>query len=765
MNPDQKDRIAYKFTRLLKPQKPQKHLSNFLPVIIDFEYVLPVFNPYSDEQLKERWGLDGLPPEIVERAKKGPFRTFQMCCQGHVIHVKTDRPISTREFCNWILKNLLDWKIDLTQYKNGVAICSHWLLAEIQHFTDCKEVFKSWGSTLYGEVDFDKDDITDTWANYNPSEPDLELEYEGVKFSFIDTFTIFGMSLEKLTQSSPFPKHKDEDIGLDGKPWKHWRKNPDLWYARDQDGFWEYADNDVRSLEWCVLHWGDWLWRRWHIDIFRTKTFSGIGLRLFKSRIKEPTEPFEKVRTPGKTKIKIEYDQSKRNVRDIYLDAYAAGRRGVGERGLIQGSVYPYDVIKEYTTAAILQPLPGPHTEFLMDTLTDSSDLDIYEGAAEVSFEFPGSLDFPCLPVVDRAFKKMIFPRTGVSTCGLAEIRLAKRLGAKMHIKRSCAFKPTPEDINHPLRQMLEEVLGLANEFAAKGDKAGETFMKNIANGVIGKFVQQNKLEQEETWMEETREASETSWSPILACLILSRARSILGEFLTLGTPVYKHTDSIFSKTVIDLNAPIFQALKEPGSGLKLDPTFVKFWTPRNAAYIGVLESGKIKSARGGLSVEKEVFENIMMSKIGNPKAPNRTVFVSLKVASFKDRKNPLGHEIVTVRETEFEYDNKRKLLNPDANLWTESCKTRPWVSIVELLNSVEMPGDKKHRTMMEVYEQQEARAFGQIGPTKVISEKDLIEMRQWLKEGKTRYWIADRFRDRYSEGTVYRRLKESIGE
>ena len=58
-------------------------------------------------------------------------------------------------------------------------------------------------------------------------------------------------------------------------------------------------------------------------------------------------------------------------------------------------------------------------------------------------------------------------------------------------------------------------------------------------------------------------------------------------------------------------------------------------------------------------------------------------------MATFKDKNidaNLLGHELVTITETDFEYDHKRKLLNPDANLWTESSKTVPWQSIEELL-------------------------------------------------------------------------------
>ena len=753
-----KDSISFRFTRLLKPQRPDKNLSKFLIVALDTEYVLPVHCPYSPEQLKEKYGLKQLPPEFIE--PRPPFRTFQLACQGKTTHWKPDRQISSTELCGWILSNLKAWGIDLKPY-SVIIVCCHYLLAEAQHLTDVKERFKAWGGSLYGEVDFQPDQ----WLNFNPYNPDIEIEQDKIKFKFVDTYTLFGMSLEKLTQDTPYPKRKD-DFEWRGKPWRWWRAHPNKLFEEDQNEFWQYAENDCLSLEWCVDHWRQWIWGRWSIDILRTKTFSGIGLRILKAKISEPLEPYIKqpyLDKDGKPKVKIVFDPLKTRVRDFYLDGYWAGRREVYERGYISELVYAYDISKEYTTAAIMQPLPNAHTKFHLNEIDDSDDLNQFEGMLEVNFEFPDSVQYPCLPVVDERFPKQIYPLKGRSVCGVAEVRLAKRLGAKVYIIRSCVFKPTDEEINHPIRQCLEEILALANE--GKGTPQ-ERFMKNVANGLIGKFFQRNKLEQrEEKWVEQTTVASETSWSPIIAALILSRARAIYSEILTLGTPIYGHTDSVFSRTPIDLDAPVIQELRRFGSeGLKLENEFELFWTPRAACFYGRTNEGNVRTARQGIRGQEQDFRKAIEAKLGKSDAPNKTVFLSLKMASFKDKNldaNLLGHEIVSITDTPFDYDHKRKLLNPKSSLWSESSKTRPWNSIEELLEAVQIKKDKRQRKLKEGFERQTKREIGQVGRPRTVTEEDRTEMFQLLRQGYTKSKIAERFKPKYSRSTVYRILSK----
>ena len=740
-----KDSIGFRFTRVLKPQRPDKNLSNFLIVAVDSEYLLPVYLP---EDLKKR---SDLPPECTK--PRPNFRTFQMACQGKVTHWKLDRQISSTELCSWVLSNLKVWGVDFRAYR-AIVVCSHYLLAEIQHLTDAKERFKAWGSTLYGEISFEPDQ----WINFNPYSPEIELEFQKTKFKFVDTYSLFGMSLEKLTdqEGNPYPKIK-EDYNWHGHPWSYWRKNPHLLFAEDEGKFWQYADNDCLGLLWCLEYWRQWVWQKWNIDILRTRTFSSIGLRILKSKIKEPTEPYvieSYLDKRGRPKKRIAFDPEMTWVRDFYLDGYCAGRREVYERGFIAEPVYAYDISKEYTTAAIIQPLPSARTKF--GSITDKDGLNQYEGMLKVQFEFPEKTEQPCLPVIDLRYPKQVYPLKGNTTCGVAEVRLAKKLGAKVHIIRSCVFKPTESEINHPLRQVLEEILALANE--GKGTPQ-ERFMKSIANGLVGKLFQRNHLEQLERWKPDVvTEASESSWSPIWAALILSRARAIYSEILTLGNPVYGHTDSIFSRTPIDLDAPINRELKKHGSeGLRLECVFSQFWTPRSACYYGQTEDGKIRNARQGIAVSSDDFVRVLEPKVGDRNAPNETVFLGLKMATFKDKylsKGLLGHEIGKKTETTFEYDHKRRLLNPDANLWSESTKTVPWTSIEELLETVTIKKDRAERKLKTGFKQ-----AGRVGRPKVVSDKDRTEMLLLLKQGVSRHQIAKRFQGKYGMRTVYRSL------
>jgi len=160
---------------------------------------------------------------------------------------------------------------------------------------------------------------------------------------------------------------------------------------------------------------------------------------------------------------------------------------------------------------------------------------------------------------------------------------------------------------------------------------------------------------------------------------------------------------------------------------------------------------------------ELEDFVRVIEPKLGDRNAPNETVFLGLKMATFKDKylsKGLLGHEIAKKTETAFEYDHKRRLLNPDAKLWSESSKTVPWTSIEELLETVTIKKDRRQRKLREGFERQETRRVGQVGRPKVVAEEDRTEMlRLLVQEGWSRHRIAQRFKDKYSQMTVYRSL------
>jgi len=746
------DRIASKYTVVLKPRPTDKTLTDAVIVALDSEYVLPLHNPYTTDELKQKLEGQDLPTEFLEPRK--PFRTFCMATQGKTARWKPDRPIRLEELCGWILENLNQWKINYREHKR-IAVCAHYLISELQHIVDLKTVMtkiRTYGAGLYGEAVFEPDQ----WLNYNPSGYKIELEHEQIKFVFIDTYALFGMSLEKLTTGTPYEKPRDTEIWNGQQPWSYWRRNPHLLFEKDEGKFWKYAEGDVLGLEWCVNYWRKWIWGKWSIDILRTKTFSNIAFRIFQSRITEPTEPYVRkqfLSKQGRPKTELIFNPIKQDLRQFYLLGYKAGRREIYERGLQTEPVYAYDVSKEYTTSAIMQPLPNAHTEFTR--INDQDDLEQYEGMVEMEFEFPDTVQIPCLPVIDGKYPKQIYPRKGHTVCGVAELRLAKKLGAKTHILDSYVFKPTEAEINHPIRQFLEDVLKIANE--NKGTPT-ETFMKNLANGLIGKLFQRNRLEkQEEKWVEQIWRVAK-SWSPILASLILSRARALYGELLTLATLVYGHTDSLFTKTPIDLNAPIIQTLKQYGSeGLKLENTFTLFWTPRAACYYGRTKDGKIKVGRHGIPSETEQFIKTLEPKISNQNAQDKTVFITTKPVKLDDKKNPLGHEVLKITRTEFEYDQKRKLLEPHRNLWNESSKTTPWQSIDELLEHVKTK-TKKPTTLKEGYR----RSKGVIGRPKIITDEDRTVMEKMVKDGETIYRITQRFKTKYSLRTIYRLLSKS---
>jgi len=761
VNQKEIDFIAGKYTRILKPKRADRNLVAGTLVTVDSEYRLPYFNPYTQEEIMEKTDGNGLPKEFLEPREF--FLTFVVAYGTNVARWKIEKPpVTFNQFMVWILDTLEKWNVPIEDGK--IIVCSHFLISELQHFEDIRKHvgLRKFGSGSYGEYGF----MVDDWENYDPPDYLIEASTESgrIRLQFIDSYPLFGMSLEKLTDGTKYQKPKDDEI-WHGKPWRERRANPHLLFKEDQESFWRYTEGDALGLWDRVDFWRRFVWEKWHIDILRVKTFSNIGLRIFQSKLKEPTEPYKEHLRPTKAKQPskvIEFDHDKEDIRKWFLRLYKAGYRVSFLRGLVQKPIYAYDIVKLYTSAAIVQPLPNAHTEFVK--ITDEDDLDQYEGALLVEFEFPENTQYPCLPVTFEQFPKMICPLKGEEVESVANVRLAKKLGAKIHILDSCVFKPTEEEIHHPLRKVLEEILALANE--GKGTPQ-EKFMKNIANGVIGKMFQRNRLpvDKEKPWEEKKTEVT-GSWSPILSSLILAKGQNILFQIMQLGTGVYTHTDSFFSTTPIDMNSETIRNLEKIGSGLELKAIYHSFWTPRSAVRYGVnTENGKIEVAKGGIQgTEHEEFGEIISQKIGRADTPRKLVFVGAKLATLAEKeedqsKRPLGHEIIAITNTEFEYDDKLHLLNPNANLWTEVSETRPWKSIEELLETLELTSEKTGRTekMIDGYKRVARTPTG--GRPKIIDPGDLKHMREMLQKGLTKYGIAQLFRDKYGRSTIYREL------
>jgi hypothetical protein len=776
-----KGQIGLPFYRVLGPKPLQKKPALVLICALDSEYELPYHVPYTPEQIMEKTGASELPEEYTK-----PRQTFLTFCFGigpHVARWKPDKTVTLEELCGWILQQLNAWGVRYRLYTEEevrtskkkrnptIVILSHYMISELQHITEGSEVFREYGAGYVGYARFaDEPERDDVRAVR------IETSRFGIKFAFIDTWPIFGIGLEKLTADTPFPKRRDKDL-WHGKAWKWWRAHPASTFLENEATFWTYAENDVRGLLFAVNKWRAKVWHLWQVDILVEKTFGAIALRILQGHyLTEPTEPWiqPKPMERGTGKLgtgRRVYVFDARNPNWLYarwtgMDGYKGGKRETAKPGYTTNPVYHYDVSKEYTVAAIMQPLPNPHTDLKIIYEPQAgkplSEFDGYEGIVECDFKFPSDTPYPCLPVEDPEVGMLLFPLEGRSTCGLAEIRLAAKLGAEIHIYRGFVFKPGPDEVNHPIRRFLEDILRRANDM---GGTPGEKFFKNIANGLIGKLCQRNRLEDRERWLgkalwKDKFAVAGPGWSPILAPLILSRARTIYSELLTLGDVIYGHTDSIFTMKPIDLDAPIIQELRKNGSDLKSEGTYQPFWSPRAAVFWGqqVDEEGKpildvegnpeIGIARHAISSDPENFVKIVGERIGHKEGPSKLWFIHRGPPKPEDKETH-GHTVlkITAPKDISKYDLKRKPGKPSCDGWTEQIDTTPWKDVAELLAFVKERNkklDSQKRT----------------GKVRVlISESDLEEMRKLQRETVSVNEIAQRF-PQYKRATIHRRLK-----
>jgi hypothetical protein len=239
--------------------------------------------------------------------------------------------------------------------------------------------------------------------------------------------------------------------------------------------------------------------------------------------------------------------------------------------------------------------------------------------------------------------------------------------------------------------------------------------------------------------------------------LILSRARSIYGELLTLGDVVYGHTDSIFTRKPIDFDAPIVQELRKHGSGLKFDGIYQPFWSPRAAVFWGrqVGEDGKPKldvegnprvdTARHAISSDRDEFAKIVGDRIGRKDGPSKSMFIHKRQPK-PGSKEPPGHTVVKITALDDirKYDLKRKPMQPAHNRWAEQTDTTPWTNVAELIAYLKALRKQRRKERRRVE----------------IEASDLEEMRHLQYEGVSVNEIARRY-PRYSRKTIQRRLGE----
>ncbi len=141
-----------------------------------------------------------------------------------------------------------------------------------------------------------------------------------------------------------------------------------------------------------------------------------------------------------------------------------------------------YDLSSAYPTAMSLIGLPN------WREIADNNDLDAFTPTtlsfAYVEFEFPPNTRYPVLPV--RTEHELVFPLTGKSYCSAPELYVARKLSAKITVKRGVIVPSNPK--TRIFGEFIKECL--EHRIQAESKTLEGLFWKEISNSTYGKTAQ-----------------------------------------------------------------------------------------------------------------------------------------------------------------------------------------------------------------------------------------------------------------------------------
>lgn len=234
--------------------------------------------------------------------------------------------------------------------------------------------------------------------------------------------------------------------------------------------FIDYAKNDAVITEHILIELRKRYLDKFNVDIIRTKTPANTSAIIFlKDYLKEHIE------------------QPDIKLRRLTLLCSWGGNNQSFVRGVKNGKFKMYDANSMYPNSCIrLGLLPRKQdwckTGSLMEFLSSSNK----GGICKVGFRFADDCNYPCLPVYSQQLRALVYPLAGVSYCTLAEVRLAKRMGAKLTLYQAYYYR---EGIDY-LAKFLADMLLLKQQASVEGNEPAVQMYKLNMNSIIGKFTQ-----------------------------------------------------------------------------------------------------------------------------------------------------------------------------------------------------------------------------------------------------------------------------------
>lgn len=404
--------------------------------------------------------------------------------------------------------------------------------------------------------------------------------------------------------------------------------------------------------------------------------------------------------------------------RELYetfpINCYHGGRNECYMMGITpEREWYDYDLAGAYTTGLldILQPD--------YDNIFHSRNPEDYcghvMGFALVSFQFPDSVRFPCLPVRTEQFG-LFFPLAGESWATAPEIALALSLGAEITIQQGIIVPwrmDEPHDATNLRKQECSVFLPFVQQVRENRnhhDKGSleEKFWKEIGNSLYGKLAQGLHAK---TAFDTARGLNSplppsAVTQPFFAAHVTGFVRAVVGELMnalpTNATVVSVTTDGFLTDASlenIDMSGPLssrFQTLcdiADPGSSMltcKHQVRQLVAMKTRGQLTYKASEGYPIVHARAGVKppvdIPRDDYNRYMVDLYIN-RAPGQKLRRGSLIST---RDMWLNESDLVAVESEIrlnlEFDFKRQLITPTMNEGHLLMHSRPWDDMSQAL-------------------------------------------------------------------------------
>ncbi|HGG1427313.1 TPA: hypothetical protein ACJFMQ_003908 [Escherichia coli] len=412
--------------------------------------------------------------------------------------------------------------------------------------------------------------------------------------------------------------------------------------------------------------------------------------------------------------------------RELYetfpINCYHGGRNECYMMGITpEREWYDYDLAGAYTTGLldILQPDYGN----IFHSRNPEDYCGHVMGFALVSFQFPDSVRFPCLPVRTEQFG-LFFPLAGESWATAPEIALALSLGAEITIQQGIIVPwrmDEPHDATNLRKQECSVFLPFVQQVRENRnhhDKGSleEKFWKEIGNSLYGKLAQGLHAK---TAFDTARGLNSplppsAVTQPFFAAHVTGFVRAVVGELMnalpTNATVVSVTTDGFLTDASlenIDMSGPLssrFQTLcdiADPGSSMltcKHQVRQLVAMKTRGQLTYKESEGFPIVHARAGVKppadIPRDDYNRYMVDLYMN-RAPGQKLRRGSLIST---RDMWLNESDLVAVESEIrlnlEFDFKRQLLAPTMNEGHLLMYSRPWDDMSQALKQRQLFDD-----------------------------------------------------------------------